>query len=325
MWCANAPTRRLTRASAVRALIAVPFIAGPVAAAHAQTPDRAARQPTAADSVFARARQLVVAGNGAAGRVLVDSMVAAAQPETPAYADALFWRGSLAVTGSDAERDYRKIVVEYPMSPHAGQALLQLAQLEAARGDRGAATPHLERYLLENPNSPDVGRAGLLFVRLSFEQNDVQRACRALPRALTVVPARDVELRNQLDYYSPRCAGVDTTRAPAPAAVTPPARGPAVRAPAAHVPAPRPPAPPPPRVTGRFTLQVAAYTTRAEADRLARSLKARGIDARITGTSKLFRVRVGHYATRAAATAAAKALKARNIKGFVTDAGADDR
>jgi hypothetical protein len=362
MWCAIAPTRRLIRASVARSLIAVPFVAGTTAMALAQSPDRTAR-PAMADSVFARARQLVVAGNGTAGRALVDSMVAAAQPETPAYADALFWRASLAATGTDAERDYRKIVIEYPMSPHSGQALLQLAQLEAARGDRAAATPHLQRFLLENPGSPDAGRAGLLFVRLSFEANQVRAACGALPRAMAAVPAADVELRNQLDYYSPRCVGIDTTSPPARAAVAPaqPVRGPVAkpgpaaathaptsrpatahtppahalpihspptppaRGPVAHAPTARPPAAPAPRAVAHFTVQVAAYTTRAEADRLAKTLKARGIDARVAGSSRLFRVRVGRYATRAAATEAAKNLKSRNVKGFVTEMGAGDK
>ena len=80
-----------------------------------------------------------------------------------------------------------------------------------------------------------------------------------------------------------------------------------------------------PRATAHFTVQVAAYTTRAEADRLAKSLKARGIDARVAGSSRLFRVRVGRYATRAAATEAAKNLKSRNVKGFVTETGAGDK
>jgi cell division septation protein DedD len=246
------------------------------------------------------------------------------------------------------------------MSPRAGQALFQLAQLEAARGDRAAATPHLQRFLLENPNSPDAARAGLLFVRLSFEQNEVRLACGALPRALAAAPAADVELRNQLDYYSPRCTGVDTNSAPARVAVRPappvrapvqgplaapaphtPASGsstvhappahvlsihsPTARGPAAHAPTTRAPLAPAPRVAGRFTVQVAAYPTRAEADRLAKTLKARGIEARVAGSGKLFRVRVGRYATRAAAAEAAKNLKVRRVKGFVTEMGAGDK
>src|SRR3954470_24118405 len=132
----------MTRATAiVLAWLCWPVVAG------AQTP---ASRPTSAESVFARARTLVVNGNGAAGRLLVDSVVAATEPDTPAYAEALYWRATLAATSVDAERDYRRIVVEYPLSPREADALLQLAQLEVARGDRASASIHLERYLLEN-------------------------------------------------------------------------------------------------------------------------------------------------------------------------------
>ena len=60
-----------------------------------------------AESVFARARQLVQAGNGAAGRLLVDSVLTSASPETPLYGEALYWRGALASSSADAERDFR--------------------------------------------------------------------------------------------------------------------------------------------------------------------------------------------------------------------------
>jgi cell division protein FtsN len=48
-------------------------------------------------------------------------------------------------------------------------------------------------------------------------------------------------------------------------------------------------------------------------------LKARGINVRIVGTSKPFRVRVGQFETRAAANAAAKQLKAKRVSASVTD------
>jgi cell division protein FtsN len=288
-----------------------------------------------ADSVFARARQLVVNGNGAAGRVLVDSVIAATEPDTPAYAEALYWRATLAAASSDAadaERDYRRIVIEYPLSPRTGDVLLQLAQLEAARGDRAAAETHLERFLLENPKSPDEQRASVLLVRVSFEQNDLVRGCIALAHTLTEVPATAVELRNQLEYYSPRCVGVDTTRAgqaAAAAAAASPISGTATTPKAAERdsahrnPARRDTAPPL-RAAGRYTLQVAAYTSRADADALAKKLKAHGLDVRVAGTKTLYRVRIGRYETRTAAAAAAKALKAKKIDAFVTEVGTDD-
>src|SRR5215471_6399686 len=159
-----------------------------------------ARPATSADSVFARARQLVAGGNGAAGRVLVDSMLTVATPGSPAYAEALYWRATLAATSADAEGDFRRVIVEYPLSSRSGDALLQLAQLEVARGDRASAITHLQRFLLENPQSSDRPRTALLLVRLSFEQNDPQGACVFLARVLNEVPDSDVELRNQLSY-----------------------------------------------------------------------------------------------------------------------------
>jgi TolA-binding protein len=170
------------------------------------------RATTPTDSIFMRARQLVVNGNGAAGRLLVDSVIAATNPDTPVYADALYWRAALAASSIDAELDYKRVVVEFPLSERAGDALFQLAQLEIARGDRAAAITHLDRFLLENPSSDDRGRAGLMLVRLAFDQNEPQHACGVLRRALQDVPSAEVELRNQLDYFSPRCVNVDSTR-----------------------------------------------------------------------------------------------------------------
>jgi cell division septation protein DedD len=271
------------------------------------------------DSIFARARQLVVNGNGAAGRLLVDSVIAAASPDSAIYADAIYWRAALAATSADAEHDYKRLVVEYPLSAHAGDALFQLAQLEVARGDRTAATTHLDRFLLENPASDDRGRAGLMLVRLAFDQNEPQHACVALRRALQDVPATEVELHNQLDYFSPRCVNVDTTRAVA----TTPSRDSTHRD--STVGAGRDTAAAPRASKARYTLQVAAYGSKADADALAKRLKARGVDVRVAGTARMFRVRIGHYETRAAAAAAARELKVKKIDAFVTEIGGDDK
>jgi Cell division protein len=279
---------------------------------------------TSADSVYARARQLVAAGNGAAGRVLVDSMVAAAAPATPAYAEAVYWRAALAATSADAERDYRRIVVEYPLSPRTGDALLKLAQLELARGDRAPALTHLERFLVENPQSTERSRAGLQFVRLAFEQNEPEVGCTFLGRILREVPDSEVELRNQLSYYSPRCSTVDTTH------VTEVAKAPEKREKSAKEAAPKREggekhAAASTTAKGRYTLQVAAYAVRAEAERLAKRLKDRGLEARVVGSKKPYRVRIGRYPTRAAATTALKELKAKKIEAIVTESGTDDK
>ncbi len=288
------------------ALLALCFLSAPLHAQRRATPDSA---------VFARARQLVLSGNGAAGRLLVDSVLAATPEHTPSYAEALYWRASLAASSTDAEDDYRRLVVEYPLSPRSGDALLALAQLEVARGDRASAATHLERFLLENPNSPDRARANLLLVRTLFELNDLPRGCAALTRALGEVPSDEVEQHNQLAYYTPRCVARDAS--PGGNLPLPRDRATAARDSARQDSIAR-------AQRGKYTLQIAAYKSRAEADRLVKKLAARKIDARVVSGTRIYRVRVGRYETRAAAAAAAKQLRARKIDAFVTEIGADD-
>jgi len=70
---------------------------------------------------------------------------------------------------------------------------------------------------------------------------------------------------------------------------------------------------------GSWTIQLAAYNTKADAERLVKKLAAKGVKARISGEAKPFRVRLDYYATRQAAAAEVAALKQRGIIGFVTD------
>ena len=268
------------------------------------------RPQTAADSVYARARQLVVSGNGAAGRLLVDSMLAATPPTAPEYADALYWRAALSSNAVSAERDYRRIVVEYPLSPHSGDALWQLASLEVARADRANAATHLQRFLLENPRRPERARAGYLLTRVLLEQGDAVRGCIAYGRARREMPSDSVELANQLEYFGSRCASVDTVGAPVvdSTKVARPKSDSAGNAAAEN----KPPAP-----RGPYSLQVGAYSSRADANATAARLKARGYDTRVTGSTRPFRVRIGFYATRADAAAAVKRAAAKGVKAVV--------
>lgn len=293
------------------------------------------RQPSAPDprdTLFLRARKLVLDGNGAAGRVLVDSALNASTG-TADSATALYWRGALAATAADAERDYRRVIVDYPFSLHSGDALLALAQLEMARGDRDPAIDHLQRFLIQRPNDSEHVRAGIWLGRLLLEENQLAKACAVLLRTRATLGDSAIETRNQVDYYASRCAGVDTVApAPKPAPPSKPVRPDTMRrrapvkdssrtdsvrktparrdtaAPAADNSAP----------AKRFTVQVAAYQTRDSADQLIDKLKARGITARVVGAKAPFRVRIGHYTTDAEATAAAREFKRKGIEGFVT-------
>jgi cell division protein FtsN len=339
---------------------------------------------SAADSAIQRAQALVAQGHTDQGRSLVDSILGVTPPASPAYASALYARASLATNADSAEDDYRRITVDYATSPRASDALLRLAQLELARGDRAPAADHLARLTREQL----PGQSGVTYARTElqvglayFDLQDLAHACAALVSARTATPTTDVELRNRIDYNIQRCprAAFEPAPAASAASLSPPpaaassaaardsarrsaarlarskndsaatrkASAAATKRPAANsatpatarsaapaappaVPAAPPATPPatPPAATSSaarrsapaFTVQVAAYPTRAAAESLAAHLRERGYEGRVSGTAAPFRVRVGRYATEAAADAVERALKAKGMEGFVTAA-----
>jgi len=362
----------------------------------AQAPSRPA------DPIFVRAQALVSDGNGVAGRALIDSVIAKTPPTSQLYPQALFWRATLASNAADAESDYKHIVVDYPLAPQAEDALLRLAQLELARGDRDGALNHLQRIPRDYPRSKSLARASYWTARVLFEKNDIPNACAANANALAQADVSEIELRNQIQYQGQRCpaaaAVAMTTAAPSPT-TTPPApitapipsaSGTASTTPAkstaATSPPPKPaipssvnkpeavdtvsatvkaPTPHPKTVTtttvprlkppteandskpsivdpskapkavaekpeakrntpasrgSGYSVQVAAYTYKAEADKLASSLNKRGYSARVDGSVAPFRVRIGRYPTERDAEDALKKLKSKHMDGFVVRA-----
>jgi cell division protein FtsN len=360
------------------------------------------------DPVFVRAQTLVSDGNGVAGRALIDSVIAVTQPTARLYPEALFWRASLAANAADAESDYKHIVVDYPLAPQAEDALLRLAQLELARGDREGALGHLQRIPRDYPRSKSLARASYWTARVLLEKNDVPNACAANANALAQADVSEVKLRNQIQYQGQRCpsaAAVATvsppptsvsTSSPAASATAPTATpgtsantssasstpstsvavlekqkpvpvdtdSPKVAA-ASHdakVPVqtqrskppleandskpsivdpakaakviaekaatkptavPNPATPKPAGVASRrseYSVQVAAYTHKPEADKLAATLSKRGYSSRVDGSIAPFRVRVGRYSTDNEAEAALRKIKASHMDGFVVRA-----
>jgi cell division protein FtsN len=356
----------------------------PVGAQVVPAGDSSGSRPLAAqvrppnDSLFRHARRLVGEGNGVVGRALVDSLLRAADPISPAYGDALYWHGVVALTAAEAERDYRRVIVEYPLAYYKDDALLSIAELEQARGDRASALAHLQRYVREHGMSKERGIAALGAARLAFEQRDTALGCSMLAEARRSATAADVELRNQIEAYgTSRCTGqsasavvaspprpsaasaapVSAPVVPTPTPVdTPPARAkvvaqartnppistmqppstpkptaskPSVPQPrstttttAAPAPAPATRAPataaPTPRTATSYTVQLAAYDTRPPAEALVAKLATRGVNARVSGTSKPFRVRLDFYRTHQEAADVVSALKKRGMIGFVT-------
>jgi len=330
----------------------------------AQTPAR----PT--DPVFVRAQALVSDGNGAAGRALIDSVITATPPTARLYPEALFWRASLASNAADAESDYKHIVVDYPLAPQAEDALLRLAQLELARGDREGALVHLQRISRDYPRSKSLARASYWTARVLFEKNDIPKACAANASALAQAGDAEIELRNQIQYQGQRCPSAaaavavtkptadapsadpvtSTTASSTPTSVvtsptevvtspvssnTTPAANLAVTEKATVVDTVSTTVSIPPKTIARnqrpkppsegkrssgYSVQVAAYNRRPEADKLASSLTKRGFQARVDGDVAPFRVRIGRYITTRDAEDALRKIKANHMDGFVVRA-----
>jgi cell division septation protein DedD len=310
------------------------------------------------DPVFTRAQALVSDGNGAAGRALIDSMIAATPPSAPLYPQALFWRASLAASAADAESDYKHIVVDYPLTAQAPDALLRLAQLELARGDRDAALSHLQRIPRDYPNSRSLARANYWIARVFFEKNDLVNGCAANANALARLDSTEIELRNQIQYQGQRCpapgAGV-AAQSPSPTQSQPVSQPPRAVAPSDSartekpasteakpsadakptegdtkaigadtkaIPETKPVTPAAEAKVAKleYSVQVAAYKTRADADKLTENLKNRGYEARVDVSPDWFRVRVGRYASEHAAESKLREMKAKQLAGFVVRA-----
>ena len=249
-------------------------------------PLRAQELPPAADSVLARATKLVAEKDSIGARKLLDSL--ASKGTSPLVrAEATYQLALIASSAADREIALGGLVIDYPFSPRLPAALLALGTLELARNDRDRAALHLTRYLAAS-TPPDTGRihASLALGRLLLERGELPRGCAALLIGRSELPDAALELRTQFDFSIGRCQGIDTTTKveQRPVADTAPA----------------------PRRTGAFTVQVAAYDTRAAAERLATKLRGQGLEARVVGTGKPFRVRVGRYATRVEAEDASR-------------------
>jgi cell division septation protein DedD len=320
-----------------------------------------AQETLPVNPVYRRAQALVNDGNAAAGRALIDSMIAIAPPGSNDYAEAVYWRAVLATTAADAEMDYRRIVVDFPRSPRVEDALIRLAQLEIARANYDAALKHLNQLITEHPESPARARASYWSARAMFDKNDLQGGCAATTDALSRTTDSDTELRNQINYLNQRCAGIamnppsstiPVTTAPvtapaappsapvtaAPVTSTPPAVTPpsvdsaraepqkaAAPSPQITRPSPQPapvikPADETPAGERVWSVQVAAYNVKSQADAMVTKLAKSGYEARVDGTSAPFRVRIGKYRTQGQASAVQRSLKAKKIDGFVVQA-----
>lgn len=263
----------------------------------------------AQDSPAVRAAVALAAeGRGDSARVLVDRALRSARPGESAWVEALYWRARLAVSGDSAERDLRRVAIEYPSSPWADDALLELAQLALAASNPGPAYELAMRLRSDYPGSDLRPRAALWAARAAFETGDPRSACRLLDSARTE-GADDVEFVNQVAYYQGRCSAAVLAAPPSPPSDSP------APAPPAPAPVARPPAPDTTGAAPGWYVQAYASRQAADAQSLARRLTQASLRARVLhGADGFHRVRVGPYPSEAAARDALQRVR-RTVGG----------
>jgi hypothetical protein len=259
------------------------------------------------DSLVQRVERLVNAGDRAAALALADSALTIRTSGTAGYVEALYARGFATDDALAAERDYLRVAIEYPLSTRAEAAMRRVAEFKMARGDRPGARQFYERLSVEYSESPQAARTMYWAGRLALEDGEPQSGCVYLSRASDLVNAEDLELTNQINYLRTRCMQVSTGAQGTPAA--PPPSADSVRT-----------ARPPAGSSPGFSVQVAAYNRRSDADALSRRLKARGFDVRVAGSRAPYRVRIGRYETKADATAALGRIRGYGVRGIVVEA-----
>jgi hypothetical protein len=189
----------------------------------------------------------------------------------------------------------QRVVVEYGRSVWADSALVALAKLYFAQGDLAATTQAVERLRRDYPDSPLRPRADFAGARAYFDLKDDIHGCALVREALDGAGA-DVEFKNQVSFYVPRCAAI-----PVVAAGGTPATVGDTQA-----------KPPPPATATTFAVQVLAVKSASQVDEMLTRLKVMGFDARVVrDTSGLFKVRVGRYATHDEAAQVQRRLKTR--------------
>lgn len=257
----------------MKRIIALAFIiAAATTAASAQT-----------DARLRSAVQLAAEGLPDSATAIVNGLLAVTPVSDPLYPEILYTQGAIARTTVEMQRSFQKVVVEYPTSPWADDALLRLAQLDFAARNYAGTVRGAEQLRADDPSSPLIPSASYWAARAEFELGKAAEGCAWVTRGLASGGA-DVEARNRLEFLQGRCqTGADTA-------------------------APRP-APP---ATGAWGVQVAAVSSEASANNVLAQLKTIGMGGSVVRESgNLYKVRVTGLPSREAADSAVAAIKAK--------------
>jgi len=241
------------------------------------------------DARLVEAVRLARDGLGDSARAVAGHLLAATTPGDRLYPEALYTVAVVAATAEDKRLHLQRLAVEFSQSEWADDARLELAQLDYAARDLEGAVRQVDRLLSAYPQSPVRARAALWGARAAYELRNFPLACQWAALGLGET-GDEVELRQQLDFQLQRCEGArqgDSAVAPVPAEPA----------------------------TGTWFVQVAAFRTREQAERMAASLRDAGIASLVVPEDGFLKVRAGPYASREQATAALPAIRDRVGRG----------
>lgn len=262
-------------------------------------------------------------------------------PASPRVEDALIRLAQLEIARGNydaALRHLNRLAAEHPDSPSraragywSARALFDKNDLQggcAATADALTRVSDTDAELKNQISYLNQRCAGVVLTPAPPTTVPAQPAATPVvttpPASAPVTAPAAAPVSTQPAPVPPPALPVDSTKVAAPEKVvvakpevpakraTPPVTEPAPAAPASST-----------RATGTkkvWSVQVAAYNVKSQAEGMVAKLKRSGYEARVDGTSAPFRVRIGKYATQSQASAVQRSLKAKQITGFVVQA-----
>lgn len=260
-----------------------------------------------------RVDSLVTAGTYDEARSILDQWWSARDEfDVPGsdMARALMLRAQLAPDPETAEPDYLAVIIGYPTSSHAPEALLRLGQGLLADGDATRAAAYLERLVADYPGRPQRLTALLWLARADNAARRPAAACSAA--RLGLQDARDPDLRSMLEVEAGASCAVRTEPEPVQRAA------PAQR---------EQPESPRQQATGNISVQTGAFRFPEGAERLIQRLRDAGHQPRLVRVpgSDLLRVRVGRFQNDDQAEILITQLRDQGFDAVVVRDVADER
>lgn len=235
-------------------------------------------------------------------------------------ARAFMLRARLAPDMEVAEPDYLSVVLGYPTSEHAPEALLRLGQGLIATGEAARAAGYLQRLVTDYPGVPQHTPGLLWLARAQTAARSPGAACAAAREGLRDASDPDLVAMLRVEQGAACAVGADQQQvaqgaveaAPPPAEEQPPVR-------------PRESDPPPGAGAaqedpqGGYAAQAGAFRYNAGATDLVERLERAGFRPRtvLVPANSLLRVRVGRFASAAEAARLVARLKAEGFDAYV--------